>query len=74
MYGGSGMNLFAQKTSEQSAQVEHLFAAAAEATAEVKKGNEQLVQADERSASFRKYILVILFTASFILLFLDWYE
>ncbi len=40
----------------------------------VAQGNEQLVQATQRTFSFRIFVLCFLIGASFVLLFLDWYN
>ncbi|KAG2178244.1 hypothetical protein INT43_003497 [Umbelopsis isabellina] len=58
----------------QTVQTDQLYADAIEATDRVEKGNEQLVRARERNKNTRKMTLAFLIIASFVLLFLDWYD
>ncbi|KAI9348357.1 snare-complex protein syntaxin-18 N-terminus-domain-containing protein [Pilaira anomala] len=58
----------------QTAQTDKLYADAIATTGRVEQGNLQLLTAKERNKSSRKFMLVFLIMASFVLLFLDWYS
>lgn len=58
----------------QTAQTDRLYADAIATTDKVEQGNIQLMTARERNKSSRKFMLVFLIGASFVLLFLDWYS
>ncbi|KAI7905262.1 uncharacterized protein BX663DRAFT_502281 [Cokeromyces recurvatus] len=58
----------------QTIQTDKLYADAITTTEKVEQGNLQLIKARERNKSSRKFILVFLISASFVLLFLDWYS
>ncbi|KAG2187067.1 hypothetical protein INT44_003295 [Umbelopsis vinacea] len=58
----------------QTAQTDQLYAEAIATTDRVEQGNQQLVRARERNRGTRKMILAFLIGASFVLLFLDWYD
>lgn len=57
----------------QAKEIEYIYDEAIDASDKVRQGNKQLLQAKERNSDFRKYVLLILLLASFVLLFLDWY-
>ncbi|KAJ1953020.1 hypothetical protein IWQ62_006090 [Dispira parvispora] len=58
----------------QTQETERLHAEAIATTERVQQGNEQLLQARQRNADTRKWILFFLIMASLILLFLDWFD
>lgn len=58
----------------QTAQTDQLYAEAIATTDRVEQGNQQLIRARERNRGTRKMILAFLIGASFVLLFLDWYD
>jgi syntaxin 18 len=58
----------------QSRETERLYAEATMTTDHVRQGNEQLLQAGKTNSETRKYVLSMIIVASFILLFLDWFE
>lgn len=58
----------------QTVQTDKLYADAIATTGRVEQGNLQLLTAKERNKSSRKFMLVFLIMASFVLLFLDWYS
>ncbi|KAJ1658163.1 hypothetical protein IWQ61_002543 [Dispira simplex] len=58
----------------QTQETERLHAEAMATTERVQQGNEQLLQARQRNADTRKWILFFLIMASLILLFLDWFD
>ncbi|KAI9486860.1 MAG: hypothetical protein EXX96DRAFT_517182 [Benjaminiella poitrasii] len=58
----------------QTIQTDKLYADAIATTEKVEQGNIQLISARERNKSSRKFMLIFLIGASFVLLFLDWYS
>lgn len=58
----------------QTVQTDKLYADAIATTDKVGQGNMQLMTARERNRSSRKFMLIFLIGASFVLLFLDWYS
>ncbi|KAI8968366.1 snare-complex protein syntaxin-18 N-terminus-domain-containing protein [Mycotypha africana] len=58
----------------QTIQTDRLYADAIATTEKVSQGNLQLISARERNKSSRKFMLLFLVGASFVLLFLDWYS
>jgi syntaxin 18 len=58
----------------QTQQTDRLYAEAIATTGRVQEGNLMLHQARPRASDTRKWILIFLIIASFILLFLDWYD
>ncbi|KAG0057344.1 hypothetical protein BGZ83_011587 [Gryganskiella cystojenkinii] len=58
----------------QTAQTNRLHEEAQTATNFIDAGNDQLLKAGKRNNSTRKWILFFLILASFVLLFLDWYD
>ncbi|RIA88376.1 snare-complex protein syntaxin-18 N-terminus-domain-containing protein [Glomus cerebriforme] len=58
----------------QTQQTDRLYAEAIATTDRVQDGNLMLHQARQRASDTRKGILIFLIIASFILLFLDWYD
>ncbi|CAG8515852.1 1317_t:CDS:2 [Ambispora leptoticha] len=58
----------------QTQQTDRLYAEAIATTDRVQEGNLMLVKARQRAQDARKGILIFLILASFILLFLDWYD
>lgn len=58
----------------QTVQTDKLYADAIATTNKVGQGNMQLMTARERNRSSRKFMLIFLIGASFVLLFLDWYS
>lgn len=58
----------------QTQQTDRLYAEAIATTDRVQEGNLMLHQARQRASDTRKWILIFLIIASFILLFLDWYD
>lgn len=58
----------------QTVQTDKLYADAIATTDKVGQGNSQLMTARERNRSSRKFMLIFLIGASFVLLFLDWYS
>ncbi|CAH1760663.1 12868_t:CDS:2 [Entrophospora sp. SA101] len=58
----------------QTQQTDRLYAEAIATTDRVQEGNLMLIKARERASDTRKWILVFLILASFILFFLDWYD
>ena len=62
-----------QHLQHQTEMTDRLMEEAVDTTRDVTKGNEQLTQAKRRNATYRIYIVTILMTLSFTLLFLDYY-
>ncbi|KAF9899224.1 hypothetical protein BX616_003155 [Lobosporangium transversale] len=58
----------------QTLQTNRLHEEALTAISHIDAGNEQLIKAGKRSNTTRKWILFFLILASFVLLFLDWYD
>ncbi|KAF9339799.1 hypothetical protein BGZ91_004663 [Linnemannia elongata] len=58
----------------QTQQTNRLHEEAQTAINHIDAGNEQLIKAGKRNNSTRKWILFFLILASFVLLFLDWYD
>ncbi|KAG0213465.1 hypothetical protein BGX28_004320 [Mortierella sp. GBA30] len=58
----------------QTLQTNRLHEEALSAINHIDSGNEQLIKAGKRNTSTRKWILFFLMLASFVLLFLDWYD
>ncbi|KAF9901644.1 hypothetical protein EC991_005831 [Linnemannia zychae] len=58
----------------QTQQTNRLHDEAQAAINHIDAGNEQLIKAGKRNNSTRKWILFFLILASFVLLFLDWYD
>ncbi|KAF8942464.1 hypothetical protein BGZ47_006446 [Haplosporangium gracile] len=58
----------------QTQQTDRLHEEAQTAINHIDAGNEQLIKAGKRNNSTRKWILFFLILASFVLLFLDWYD
>ncbi|KAJ1975018.1 hypothetical protein H4R35_003341 [Dimargaris xerosporica] len=58
----------------QTQETERLYSEAIATTERVQEGNDQLIQARQRNADTRKWILIFLIMASLILLFLDWFD
>ncbi|PKY13359.1 hypothetical protein RhiirB3_492015 [Rhizophagus irregularis] len=58
----------------QTQQTDKLYAEAIATTDRVQEGNLMLHQARQRASDTRKWNLIFLIIASFILLFLDWYD
>ncbi|KAG0177384.1 hypothetical protein DFQ28_010295 [Apophysomyces sp. BC1034] len=58
----------------QTVQTDKLYADAIATTERVEQGNLQLIQTRERNRGTRKFMLLFLIGASFVLLFLDWYS
>ncbi|CAG8636783.1 9822_t:CDS:2 [Ambispora gerdemannii] len=58
----------------QTQQTDRLYAEAIATTDRVQEGNLMLIKARQRAQDARKGILIFLILASFILLFLDWYD
>ncbi|CAG8651038.1 27957_t:CDS:2 [Gigaspora margarita] len=58
----------------QTQQTDRLYAEAIAITDRVQEGNLMLTKARQRASDTRKWILVFLILASFVLLFLDWYD
>ncbi|CAG8440751.1 16004_t:CDS:2 [Acaulospora morrowiae] len=58
----------------QTQQTDRLYAEAIATTARVQEGNTMLIKARQRASDTRKWILIFLIVASFVLLFLDWYD
>ncbi|KAF9274587.1 hypothetical protein BGZ68_000521 [Mortierella alpina] len=58
----------------QTLQTNRLHEEALTAINHIDSGNEQLIKAGKRNSSTRKWILFFLILASFVLLFLDWYD
>lgn len=65
-------SLFAGHVQRQMAQIETLYAEAVESTRRIEGGNVELRKTLERRGEGRKIVAVILFVATFGLLFLDW--
>lgn len=55
----------------QAEQIEQIYSDAVQASMNMTRGNKHLKKAVDYSRSTRKYILVILIVASFVLLFFD---
>lgn len=68
------MSTFSEKLVDQQSEIEMLVEEVVYSRDQVAKGNEQLVQATQRTFSFRIFVLCFLIGASFVLLFLDWYN
>jgi len=66
--------LFSTKVMEQAKQIEELYDTAVQSTMNVDSGNKMLVKTKQDMVGFRLYMLVFLIMASFILLFLHWYD
>ena len=66
------MSLFTTKVVEQNEQIETLQDEAEDTKENMKKGNEQLMEATKHMSGFRRFILLFLYFASFLLLFLDY--
>ncbi|KAF9966066.1 hypothetical protein BGZ70_003403 [Mortierella alpina] len=58
----------------QTLQTNRLHEEALTAISHIDAGNDQLIKAGKRNSSTRKWILFFLILASFVLLFLDWYD
>ncbi|ORZ24083.1 hypothetical protein BCR42DRAFT_402215 [Absidia repens] len=58
----------------QTMQTDRLYGDSLATTERVEQGNLQLMQAKERNRGTRKFMLIFLFGASLVLLFLDWYS
>jgi len=58
----------------QTQQTDRLYAEAIATTDRVQEGNLMLHQARQSASNMRKWVLFFLIMASFILLFLDWYD
>ncbi|KAJ1926888.1 hypothetical protein IWQ60_003403 [Tieghemiomyces parasiticus] len=58
----------------QTEQTERLHSEAMATSERVQEGNEQLLEARQRNADTRKWILIFLIMASLVLLFLDWFD
>ncbi|KAF9583588.1 hypothetical protein BGW38_009101 [Lunasporangiospora selenospora] len=58
----------------QTQQTNRLHDEALAAIDLISSGNDQLIKAGQRNQSTRKWILFFLILASFVLLFLDWYD
>lgn len=65
-------SLFAGHVQRQMAQIETLYSEAVESTRRIEGGNVELRKTLERRGEGRKIVAVILFVATFGLLFLDW--
>jgi syntaxin 18 len=57
---------------QQAEQIEQLYDVAVEATAHVRRGNEELRKTIAVNSSSTLYIVVLLLTASALLLLFDW--
>jgi syntaxin 18 len=68
------MSVLANNLAIQTQQTDQLYAEAVATTDLVQEGNLLLVKARERASDTRKWILIFLIVASFVLLFLDWYD
>lgn len=58
----------------QAETIEQLYNTAVEATSNMQRGNEDLRKTIRLNRSTRWYIFVLLMTASFLLLFYDWFN
>ncbi|KAK3807733.1 MAG: hypothetical protein J3Q66DRAFT_356303 [Benniella sp.] len=58
----------------QTLQTTRLHEEALTAIGHIDAGNEYLIKAGKRNSSTRKWVLFFLIVASFVLLFLDWYD
>lgn len=58
---------------QQSSDIEQLFRQAEETSENVVRGNQYIDSAAKHSRDFRLLVLAFLITASFALLFLDWF-
>ena len=63
---------FSSHVAQQAAQIEALYAAAVESSANLARGNAELGAALEHSAGVRLYVAAILLGAALLLLLLDW--
>jgi syntaxin 18 len=57
----------------QAEQIECIYSAAVEATGNLKRGNEDLRKTVALNRSSQLYIVILLLTASVLLLFMDWF-
>ncbi len=58
---------------QQAESIEQLYNVAVEATSQIKRGNEELRKTVRLNRSSQLYIFVLLMTATFLLLFFDWF-
>ncbi|CAG8527536.1 2886_t:CDS:2 [Paraglomus occultum] len=58
----------------QTQQTDRLYAEAVATSERVREGNQMLTKARQRASDARKGILIFLILASFVLLFLDWFD
>jgi syntaxin 18 len=65
--------VFSDNVTAQQATLDNIRANYASATVNVQSGNKQLKEAIGYEGGTQQTIVIILFLASFILLFLDWY-
>ena len=66
-------HIFSTKVDEQSHEIARLHESAEQTSENLTKGNNYLDSAAKHSRDFRLYALVFLLSASFSLLFLDWF-
>jgi flagellar motility protein MotE (MotC chaperone) len=66
------LSLFTTNITEQNEQIEGLQDDAEDTKDNMEKGNEELMKAAQHMSAFRKFILAFLYSASFLLLFLDY--
>ena len=66
-------HLFASKIEQQADEIEQLFSQAEATSENLARGNQYLDSTARHSRDFRLLVLTFLLTASFCLLFLDWY-
>ncbi|EDV20840.1 uncharacterized protein TRIADDRAFT_60762 [Trichoplax adhaerens] len=67
-------NLFAEKTLEQSKQIENISDKMVDTTENIKEGNEEIREAIKNNAGFRVWILLFLMMCSLSLILLDWFS
>lgn len=66
--------MFSAAITQQSEQIEQLYAEAVAATTNISRANVQLGKAVRTNRSARKYLLVFFLVASLGMLFLDWWN
>lgn len=66
--------MFSAAITQQSEQIEKLYAEAVAATANISRANVQLGKAIRTNRSARKYLVIFFLVASLGMLFLDWWN
>lgn len=66
--------IFTEKVLEQEQDLSRVNTAVISSTENIREGNDELREAIKKSAGFRVWVLFIIITLAFTVLFLDWYN